>query len=103
MRILVRAALLIAALAAAAYAVDYLSIHLEIPARPQFGSVVVEKHYAFKLKDNKNDLMFAPPQAVKCANSLFPQLGASPCWYLARHPVQEIEMDGGLPDYLARP
>jgi len=103
MRFLRRIVLALGAFAAAIYAIDALSIRLGIPARPRFSSVVVEKHYAFKLKDNKNELMVAPPQPVKCANSLLPQLGASPCWYLARHPVQEIQMDGGLPDYLARP
>ncbi len=103
MRIVLRLTLFCAALAALVYGVDYLSIHFDIPARPQFGSVVVERHYAFKLKDNKNELMVVPPQPVKCTNSLLPQLGSSPCWYLARHPVQEIQMDGGVPDYLAKP
>jgi hypothetical protein len=103
MRILRGLVLGIAALGAATYAVDYLSIHLDVPARPQFGSVVVEKHFAVKLKDNKSELMFAPPAPVQCSNSLFPQLGANPCWYLGRHRVQEIQMDGGLPEYLAKP
>ena len=78
------------------YAGDWIAIHYRIPrGRELFGSVQVKRHYAVKLKDGRTELMFAPPSDVSCTNSLFPQLGMDPCWYLAKHPDQEIKVDGG--------
>jgi hypothetical protein len=44
-----------------------------------------------KLKNQRTELMFQPPQAEQCVYSLFPQLGAAPCWYLERHATQKID------------
>ena len=79
-------------LAFVVYAGDYLSIKYRIPrGRAQFGSVNVQRYYAVKLKNQRTELMFQPPESQACSNSLFPQLGASPCWYLERHATQKID------------
>jgi len=60
------------ALALAVYAGDYISVRYGIPK-------------------GRARLMFQPPQAEQCVYSLFPQLGAAPCWYLERHATQKID------------
>lgn len=92
MRWIRRLVFVLVALALAVYAGDYLSIRWGIPkSRPQFGSVRVQRYYAVKLKNDRTELMFQPPAPQPCSNSLFPQLGASPCWYLARHTTKRID------------
>jgi hypothetical protein len=41
-------------------------------------------------KDRKTEYIAVPPQTQQCVHSLFPQLGLAPCWYLARHAVQQV-------------
>jgi hypothetical protein len=55
-----------------------------------FGTVTVRAYYAIPRKDKKTDLMFADPKDETCTNSLFPQMGYSPCWYLQRHKQQQM-------------
>jgi hypothetical protein len=84
--------IVVIALVLAVYAGDYLSVRFGIPkGRPQFGSVRVQSYYSVKLKNQRTELMFQPPESQQCVHSLFPQLGASPCWYLARHATQKID------------
>jgi len=84
--------LMVVVLAAAVYAADYISIRLRIPnGRAQFGSVQVQRYYSVKLKNQRSELMFQPPESQPCAYSLFPQLGASPCWYVKRHTTLKID------------
>jgi hypothetical protein len=73
------------------YLGDYISISYRIPnGREQFGSVEVQKLLAVPQKDNKTEYIADPPEARQCVRSLFPQLGLTPCWYLARHATQQI-------------
>jgi hypothetical protein len=73
------------------YLGDYISIAYRIPnGREQFGSVEVQKLLAVPQKDHKTEFIADPPQAQQCVHSLFPQLGLTPCWYLARHANQQI-------------
>lgn len=75
------------------YAGDYLSVRYRIPAsRQPFASVTVQRSYSVMKKDGKPDYYFDPPQAQPCVRSLFPHLGYTPCWYLNRHKVQQINM-----------
>jgi hypothetical protein len=89
--------LVIAAIAAGAlllllYLGDYVSILYRIPkGREQFGSIEVQKLLAVPQKDHKTEYIADPPQAQQCVHSLFPQLGLAPCWYLARHAIQQID------------
>jgi hypothetical protein len=84
---LVARALLAVALAAAlAFVLDAALLRYRASAkRNAFGTVTVHPYYAFPRKDKKTELMFDDPRDETCANSLFPQMGYSPCWYLRRH------------------
>jgi hypothetical protein len=84
-RILIGAALALAAL----YIGDCAFIHF---SRDQFDTVTVFRFYAVPLKGNKLDFQPAGSSAVRCANSLFPHFGASPCWYLRKHQEARIDM-----------
>jgi hypothetical protein len=73
------------------YLGDHFSIVYRIPGgREQFGSVEVEKLLAVPQKNHKTEYIADPPEAQQCANSLFPQLGSLPCWYLSRHANQQV-------------
>jgi hypothetical protein len=73
------------------YLGDYFSIRYPIPnGREQFGSVQVQTLLAVPQKDHKMEYIADPPQAQQCVHSLFPQLGLEPCWYLARHIMQQV-------------
>jgi hypothetical protein len=86
-----RLLLIAGALLLLVYLGDYISIVYRIPnGREQFGSVEVQKLLAVPLKDHKTEYIADPPQAQQCVHSLFPQLGAAPCWYLARHATQQV-------------
>lgn len=75
------------------YAGDYASVRYRIPrSRDPFGSVTVRRYYSVTKKSGKPDFYFDPPTVQTCVHSLFPHLGYSPCWYLNRHKVQQINM-----------
>jgi hypothetical protein len=50
----------------------------------------VQKLLAVPPKDQKTEYIADPPHAQQCVHSLFPQLGLTPCWYLARHAIQQV-------------
>ena len=82
--------------AAVLYAGDYLSLRYRIPAhREQFGSFEVRHFYAVTLKNHKTEYLYDDPRDEVCVNSLFPHYGYDPCWYVARHPEQRIDIDTG--------
>jgi hypothetical protein len=73
------------------YAGDYVSLVYRIPnERQEFGSIEVQKLLAVPMKDRKMEYMADPPQDQQCVYSLFPHLGLTPCWYLARHANQQV-------------
>jgi hypothetical protein len=86
----------------ALYLGDYLSLRYRIPKREQYGSVTVRQLYAVKLKNKQTEYMFQPPAPQECVNSLFPQFGDPPCWYLSRHTKQQISVDSGAPHFWDR-
>jgi hypothetical protein len=74
------------------YLGDTISIAYRIPkGREQFGSVEVQKLLAVPQKDNKTEYIADPPQEQRCVHSLFPHLGLTPCWYLARHALVQVD------------
>jgi len=86
-----RMLLIAVALLLVVYLGDYVSISHLIPnGREQFGSVEVRKLLAVPQKDHKTEYIADPPQREQCVHSLFPQLGLTPCWYLERHAVQQV-------------
>ncbi len=80
------------------YAGDFLSLRLGLPKRDMVGSVTVHTYYSVKLKNGKTEYDYAGDHDVNCANSLFPQLGLKPCWYLIRHTNEQITIDSGNPN-----
>ncbi len=80
------------------YAADFVSLHAAIPRREKLGSVTVHTLYAVKLKNGRTEYDDGGDQVVSCSNSLFPQMGVNPCWYVARHPNQQITIDSGTPN-----
>jgi hypothetical protein len=91
MKLLPRLLLIAGTLLLLVYLGDYISIAYRIPhEREQFGSVEVQKLLAVPQKNHKTEFIADPPQAQQCVNSLFPQLGLVPCWYLARHANQQV-------------
>ena len=80
------------------YAGDFLSLRLRLPRREMLGSVTVHTYYSVKLKSGKTEYDYAGDHDVNCANSLFPQLGLKPCWYLSRHTDEQITIDSGNPN-----
>jgi hypothetical protein len=80
-----------AALLLLAYLGDSISIRYRIPnGREQFGSVEVQKLLAVPQKDHKLEYIPVAPEPQQCVYSLFPQFGLTPCWYLARHNMQQV-------------
>lgn len=76
---------------ALAFAIDAAVLRYRVSAkRDALGTVTVHPYYAFPRKDKKTELIFDDPQDETCANSLFPQMGYSPCWYLRRHPDRQL-------------
>jgi len=91
MKLARRLLLIAAALLLVLYLGDYLSITYPIPrGREQFGSVEVQKLLAVPQKNHKTEYIADPPEARRCVHSLFPQLGLAPCWYLARHAIEQV-------------
>jgi hypothetical protein len=72
-----------------AWLTDY--IQLRRSARPT-GSVEIKRYFAVGLKNGKTEMMYAEPQTETCVNAVFPHQGYSPCWYVARHAVRQIEL-----------
>jgi hypothetical protein len=85
------AALVIAT--ALVYALDAAILRYRVSTNKNpYGAVTVRPYYAIPRKDAKIELMFDDPRDETCVNSLFPQMGDSPCWYLRKHPEKRIDM-----------
>jgi hypothetical protein len=80
------------------YGLDLLSVKLRIPPRDTYGSVTLHTVYLVKLKSGKTEYDYAGDHDVDCTNSIFPQLGVKPCWYLSRHTEEQIVIDSGDPN-----
>jgi hypothetical protein len=75
-----------------AYAADFLVLKIRAHSNAAFGMITIRPYYAVPQKNGKYEFIVADPQNVTCVHSLFPQLGYKPCWYLARHTEQRIDM-----------
>jgi hypothetical protein len=75
------------------YIGDYISIRYRVAKnRTPFGVVTVQTYYAVPQKNRKTEFYFDQPQNQSCIHSLFPHFGYSPCWYLNRKRVKQINM-----------
>ncbi len=67
------------------YLADYARLRYKIHRNSQpYGSVKMQNYYAVKLKSGKVEYYFDTTKFQPCSNSLFPQMGYTPCWYLRR-------------------
>jgi hypothetical protein len=80
------------------YLADFLSVRFRIPRRDSVGTVTVHTTYVVKLKNGRTEYDPADDQNVNCSNSVLPQFGLKPCWYLRRHTDQQINIDSGTPN-----
>ena len=60
--------------------------------REAFGSVQVKRYLAIRHKDQRVEFVPTDPETRPCVNSLFPQFGNNPCWYVSRNKVERIDM-----------
>jgi hypothetical protein len=75
------------------YTGDYLSVRYGFPGHRQtFGSVEVHPYLAIPQKDGKTEIVLQDPVTRTCVQSLFPHMGADPCWYVVRHKRERIDM-----------
>jgi len=92
-RFLARAVGLLVILTGLLYAGDCLLLRYRIShTHSGLGSLTVRRYYAIQEKNNRTEFMFGDATAQTCVHSLFPHLGDPPCWYLARHTDQRIDM-----------
>ena len=93
-----RVLLILVIAAVLVYGLDFLSLELRIPRRDKLGNITVHTYYKVKLKSGKFEYDYSGDHQEDCSNSLFPQTGLKPCWYLSRHTNQEIKIDSGDPN-----
>lgn len=91
-RALLKIILSLVALAALVDVGDYLSLRLQIPKRPQFGTVHIQPYLAVPRKDGRIEYMMDDPVDQPCVHSLLPHFGDSPCWYLERQKNKRVDM-----------
>lgn len=83
----------IALSAAVLYGMDLLSLIIGVPARPRYSTVTINRFFYINEKFSKFSYEPAGSAEEKCANSLFPQLGSRPCWYVRRHHIETINVN----------
>lgn len=76
-----------------AYLCDYLVLRYRIATNHQpFGTVTVRPFYAVARKDHRTEFMMGDPTDQQCSNTLFPQMGNMPCWYLKGHTNPQVNL-----------
>jgi len=92
-RIFLGALLFVLGTAVLTFVVDFALFRLRVTTnRNPYGSVVVNHYYAVQQKNGKTQFIFDPPSPQTCVNTLYPQAGMQPCWYLQRHPEQRTNI-----------
>lgn len=78
-------AIAFAAAAVVTYAADWLAFNVR---KEPTSKVTVSHFLSAPLKNNKQELDYLGSDEQMCSESLFPQGGHTPCWYLRRHTNQ---------------
>jgi len=92
-RILIRLTLVVVPALLALYIGDNLVMRYRIHAYgTPFGAVQVKRYLAIRHKDQRVEFVRGDSDTRPCANSLFPQFGMPPCWYLSRHAEERVDM-----------
>ena len=79
-------------LLALVYAADYAVLRIRIARNDGYSGVRVRQYYAIQEKNNRTEYVFGSTQEQPCVNSLFGHQGLLPCWYLRRHPEQQVRI-----------
>ncbi len=79
-------------LLAITYAGDYLFLRFRIARNTGYGAVTIRQYYAINEKNNRTEYVYGSTFDQPCVNSLFGHQGLQPCWYLRRHPEQQISI-----------
>jgi hypothetical protein len=87
--LLSRIATVLVVLIVVLYFADYIIVSLR--SEPT-GTCQITKFYAVPQKDGKTSYEPGEPETQTCANSIFPHMGYSPCWYVKRHHTQQINL-----------
>ena len=95
MKLIPRVVFLLLAALILLYVGDFLVARLH--GNAGLGSVDVQIMWAIKQKDGRIDYELGDRETRPCVHSLFPHSGYSPCWYLARHTNQVINVGSVKP------
>jgi hypothetical protein len=87
--LLSRIATVLVALLILLYIGDYIVVRLRSDPT---ATVEVTKLYAVLQKDGKTQYEEGDAETQTCVNSIFPHLGYSPCWYLRKHKLQQVNL-----------
>ncbi|MDQ2842921.1 MAG: hypothetical protein M3Y72_18160 [Acidobacteriota bacterium] len=78
---------------AIAFLADYAVLRIRILANKKpYGTVTVRPIYAVPKKNHSTEFLVGDTRDQTCVNALFPHMDSLPCWYLARHKEQQINM-----------
>jgi len=69
------------------YAVDWAVWRVRVARGGGMGAVQVSYFQVANLKNGGAQYYPDGAGAVSCSQSIFPQGGANPCWYVVQHPV----------------
>ncbi len=85
---------LLAVIAGVVFSLEGLALRLRLPPfTDPVGQIQVHRLYVLKKARNKVDILPAEWEAQDCVRALFPHRGLTPCWWLARHTEQQVEME----------
>jgi hypothetical protein len=74
------------------YAGDYVVLRVRIARGAGYATVNVRQYYAINEKNNRTEYVYGSTQDQPCVNSLFSHQGLQACWYLRRHPEQQVKI-----------
>jgi hypothetical protein len=90
--ILRRGLLALLSIAVISFLVDFVSIEIPFPKRPQTRDLQLQPLLAIPAKGGKTQYEMGLPVTQTCSTSLFPQLGYPPCWYVEQQSKQPVKM-----------
>jgi hypothetical protein len=67
------------------YAVDWTVLHVRASHGTAYQTIQVHQFLSTPLKGQKEEYDYTGDVAEACSNSIFPQAGNPPCWWLTRH------------------
>ena len=84
--------LTIVLLFACLYAGDYAVLRVRMARNTAYDSVNVREYYVIQEKNNRVEYVFKSAQDESCGRSIFGHAGLTPCWYLRKHPEQQVNI-----------